>query len=124
MKCVISGSFRKFYDEIAKLAKQFEAYDIDVLSPPISKVKNIDGGFAFLDGGMDDPKAIEKLHLEAISKSDFLYIYNPGGYIGTSTTMEIGYALAMKKPVYALEKPSEPILERFIEVKDPATIAY
>ena len=43
-------------------------------------------------------------HFQAIDDSDALYVIDPGGYIGTLVTVEIGYALGKGKPVYFSEK--------------------
>jgi hypothetical protein len=40
-------------------------------------------------------------HFYKIKMADAVYVYNPEGYAGVSTTMEIAYAVAMGKPIYA-----------------------
>lgn len=40
-------------------------------------------------------------HLENIRKSDAVYIFNKGSYLGPAVTVEIGFALALGKPIYA-----------------------
>lgn len=116
MKCVISGSFRKFYNDIAKLAGEFESRGMKVLSPKISRVKNPGEDFIILESDeTSDIKELEQQHLNAIQEANFLYVYNPDGYLGQSTTLEIGYALGLGKPVYAFEKPSDETLSRFVE---------
>jgi hypothetical protein len=46
-------------------------------------------------------------HFYKIKKADVVFIYNKGGYIGNSTTLEIGYSVACGKPIYALEEDTE-----------------
>ena len=41
-------------------------------------------------------------HFYKIRQADVVFIYNEGGYIGNSTTMEIGFSVACHKPIYAL----------------------
>ena len=41
-------------------------------------------------------------HFYKIDMADVVFIFNKGGYIGNSTTLEIGYAVAARKPLYAL----------------------
>ena len=36
-----------------------------------------------------------------IKMADVVYIFNKDGYAGVSTTMEIGAAVALNKPIYA-----------------------
>ena len=45
-------------------------------------------------------------HFQKIQNADVVFIYNKGGYSGNSTTLEIGYAAALGKPIYALAKDS------------------
>lgn len=40
-------------------------------------------------------------HLYKIRMADVVYLFNKDGYSGVSTTMEIGAALALGKPIYA-----------------------
>ncbi|CAH1546035.1 Nucleotide pyrophosphohydrolase [Vibrio rotiferianus] len=46
--------------------------------------------------------------LQRISEADITYILNFGGYVGKSVAMDIGYALGLGKPVYALEPIEDP----------------
>lgn len=41
-------------------------------------------------------------HFYKIQMADVVFVYNKGGYAGNSTTLEIGYAVAIGKPIYAL----------------------
>jgi len=34
--------------------------------------------------------------------ADVVFVYNKDGYSGNSTTLELGYAMALGKPIYAL----------------------
>ena len=46
--------------------------------------------------------------LQRIRGADITYILNFGGYVGKSVAMDIGYALGLGKPVYALEPIVDP----------------
>lgn len=120
IKCTISGSFRRFLLEIQAKVKECRDHGIDVLSPQVTEVKGEGEGFVFLNGDRGTPKDIETKHLCAIRNSDFLYVVNPGGYIGTSVTLEIGYAVAHSVPIFCLEWPSEYILSLFINEVQPS----
>ena len=54
-------------------------------------------------------------HLKNIKKSDAVYIYNSGSYLGPAVTVEIGYALALKKPIYARAKVEDITVTNFIK---------
>ncbi len=40
-------------------------------------------------------------HLSNVRKSDIVYIFNKKSYLGPAVTVEIGYALALQKPIFA-----------------------
>ena len=42
-------------------------------------------------------------HYKSIEEADAVYLILPGGYMGTSVKLELGYALALKKPIYFSE---------------------
>jgi hypothetical protein len=100
MKSVVICGSRRFTKEIRKFAKDLRKYKvatfepflntnrgIDVLSPDLKK-------FAFL--------GLTLHHMDFIRKADVVYIYNKGGYMGVSSTLELGFAEALGKPIYAL----------------------
>jgi len=46
--------------------------------------------------------------LEKIDHADIVYVVNPRGYVGRSVSVDIGYAYARGKPVYALHSIDDP----------------
>lgn len=46
--------------------------------------------------------------------ADVVYVYNQDGYAGVSTNMEIGYAVAMNKPIYVYEAKDEEICRQVL----------
>lgn len=124
MRCVISGSFRKYYKDICEAIIGFEKAGVEVLSPKKSKITNPGEEFAILESDTSkDMKTLEINHMEAIRKADFLYVCNPAGYIGASALLEIGFALACKKKLGFLEQPKDPIIGCFADfVGSPETI--
>lgn len=55
-------------------------------------------------GVSDDLKEkLQQLHFKKISESDFIFVVNPGGYIGEGTRAEIEYAERHLTPVRYLE---------------------
>lgn len=104
LKVTLSGSFRKHLGEIVKIIAEFSELDVEILSPAFTTPKNPDDEFVLFFGeDSEDPKILEANHLNAIEKSDFLYLVNPGGYLGKSANLELGYALAFGKPIFSLE---------------------
>ncbi|CAN5129595.1 hypothetical protein BH11PAT4_BH11PAT4_1150 [soil metagenome] len=51
------------------------------------------------------PAEIEKHHLTAIAHADFVWLHLPEGYVGTSTALEIGFALAKGVPLFSHVQP-------------------
>jgi NTP pyrophosphatase (non-canonical NTP hydrolase)/nucleoside 2-deoxyribosyltransferase len=113
-KVTVSGSFRKHLDEVTKIIEEFVNQGVEILSPAFTKPKNPGDDFVFFHGEeSEDPKELENKHLAAIERSDFLYLVNPGGYLGKSATLEMGYALSCGKPVFALDKIGDFTLKLF-----------
>ena len=54
-------------------------------------------------------------HLENIKKSDAVYIFNKGSYLGPAVTVEIGFALALGKPIYANSPVKDITITNFIK---------
>ncbi len=122
---VISGSFRKAFREIMKVADEFEKVGFDILSPKKSKVVNPGEEFAILESDdTDDPKTLEERHLEAIVKADVLYIVAPNGYLGDLAKMELGFAYALRKHIYCSEIVDDATLKLYCgEKAAPSEIA-
>jgi NTP pyrophosphatase (non-canonical NTP hydrolase) len=111
---VVSGSLRKNYEGICNIIKDFEDLGINVLSPKPSQIINPGEEFPILEtDNVFDPKELENRHLDAIRKADALYLYNPGGYVGPSCTMELGWALALGKYIYCKEPINDFTLKLF-----------
>lgn len=114
LSVVISGSFRKYYEGISRTVQEFESLGIRVLSPRASKIINPGEEFAILESDdTSDPQALEQRHLDAIIAADALYLYDPEGYLGDSAKMELGWAIALGKPVFCKELVADSTLKLF-----------
>jgi nucleoside 2-deoxyribosyltransferase len=115
----ISGSFKKFLSEIQQYIRAFQDKGIQVLSPKDLPPTTKDKEFIFLETEEEIPiKNIEQTHLKSIIDNDFLYVVNPTGYVGVSTAFEIGFALALNKPIYAIERPTDKLIKQFVIPND------
>lgn len=98
VRCVLHGSFRKYFPEIQAIHKLFTAAGIEVLAPTMSEIKSLENGFAILESDIaEDPRMIELLylhHLKRLGSDGFSYFVNPDGYIGKSASYELGIAHA------------------------------
>lgn len=55
---------------------------------------------------------LDALHFEKIMLSGWIYVVNPGGYIGESTRREIEYATTRRRRIEYLEPPTnQPVRE-------------
>lgn len=105
---VISGSFRKHLEYIKTIKKQMESEGIAVLSPRFTKATNSQEESVLFEGEEGrSPLEQERLHLKAIEKADALIVANPGGYVGASAMLEIGYAYELGKRIIFVEEPEE-----------------
>lgn len=104
---VISGSFKKAAGEMKIFAEGLEKLGFKVIYP---KAEDLNEG----EFNKMSPETQRKLrkgltieYFNYIERADAVFIYNKDGYIGNSTTMEMAYAYALRKPVYALTKALE-----------------
>ncbi|MDP3735212.1 MAG: hypothetical protein Q8R39_02160 [bacterium] len=113
---VVSGSFRKHLAEIQEAIRQFRALGVTVLSPQLSPAVNPGDDFVLLESDdTDDPSVLEQRHLDAIAEAHLLYICNPGGYIGPTVAMEIGWARAHEVPIVASHTLADVTLMHFVD---------
>jgi hypothetical protein len=109
LKTAVSGSF-KFKPEIDRLHEEFADYQVEVLEPTQgwlyipSRNPGVQPEFRPLpeEVGMGI-KEVEDRFFAAIDRSDFMYLHNSEGYIGTSMAMEIAWANRGKTPIFAKE---------------------
>lgn len=105
MKTVVICGSRRFKPEIRDFEKKLKEKGVLVFPPILNINQHIDSlpqdlkKYAFL--------GLTWRHLEYIKKADFVFIYNKGGYMGNSVTMELGAASALGKPIFALEEDKE-----------------
>lgn len=97
-----SGKRRKEIFEAADLLRDQGAV---VLAPPLHKIDEL------CAGAPDECrelawKGATFAHLNRIEKADVVFIVNPDGYLGPSTTLELGYAVALRKFIVAMRPDS------------------
>ena len=106
MKTVVLCGSGRFKKEMRAFAKKLKEKGVTVYEPYLhrgsSQWKELSDAYKryILLGLTHD-------HFYKIKKADIVYVYNKGGYIGNSTTLEIGYAVACDKPIYSFEKDKD-----------------
>lgn len=113
------GSF-KFYKEMETAAARLRKKNFDVIVPLPSHIRNTHKPEE-LKTKKYDKKTLLKWegegafsHLSNIRKSDIVYIFNKGAYLGPAVTVEIGYALALGKPIFAKTRIKDITVTNFI----------
>lgn len=119
LSAVISGSF-KFKPEIDKAHEELADHNVLVLAPDTGwiyvprMIVAPENGIRPLPSERYLPlEEIENEFLRRLAESDFVYLMNIDGYLGTMTAFELGYAQAIGKPIYAAEPLGEELLGEY-----------
>lgn len=102
MKSIVICSSNRFAKEAREFGKKLEKLGIVVFMPHFyqasggdwSRIHEFDKRFVAMGLTQD--------HFKKVRMADAVFVYNKDGYAGVSTSMEIGYAAALNKPIYAL----------------------
>jgi hypothetical protein len=77
-----------------------------VLAPPLHNIEQLTS-HTNEEGKLLAWKGATFAHLNRIATADVCIIVNPGGYLGTSSTLELGYAIALRKLIIAFQHDKE-----------------
>lgn len=111
----VSGSFRRHLPAIEQAVETLRDLGVVVLSPADPRVAGSFGDFLFVRSDIRRSiKGVQNRHLEAIGRSDFLWLVCPDGYVGQSAAMEIGFAVAAHVPVYSDGVPTDWTLRQYV----------
>lgn len=114
MKSVVICGSSRFAEGIRNLTNQLRDLGVTVFEPHLYRASG---------GVWEDIKEFDRRfvasglthdHFYKIRMADVVYVYNQDGYAGVSTTMEIGYAVAMDKPIYVYEGQDEEICRQIL----------
>ncbi|MFH1648906.1 MAG: nucleoside 2-deoxyribosyltransferase [Patescibacteria group bacterium] len=113
MKSVCICSSAKFKPEVRKFARELEKAGVTVYIPyhhiGNEEWENLSKAYKkFVALGLTHD------HFYKIRMADVIFIYNKGGYSGNSTTLEIGYAAALGKPIYAVSDKDEELCRKVL----------
>jgi nucleoside 2-deoxyribosyltransferase len=113
-RATVSGSFHLAMPAIMEAVHDLIDAGAQVLSPADPRVVDQFGDFLFVASDrVRAIKLVQSRHLAAIEASDFVWLVAPGGYVGQSAAMEIGYAVAKGIPVFASEVPTDLTLRQY-----------
>ena len=108
MKITICGSGR-FKELIHDVCDDLTKEGFVVLKPPLhdmSFTKTLEPDQVLLAW-----KGATFAHLQRVAIGEVCVIVNPGGYMGTSSTLELGAAVAFRKLIIAFQHDPEPARE-------------
>jgi hypothetical protein len=126
MKSVVVCGSKRYRKEIKKFCDDLTKLGVLVFEPSISQPTHED---AFIHSEYVTKKLFKGLtyeHFDWIRKAEVCYIYNKGDYVGISVSLEMGYACALGKPIFALsDKTGDPCRDALIDkvVTSPKKLA-
>lgn len=100
-------SSRKFRDEAHAFVKEVEKLGAPVLIPPLKTWTEEEWKALSDSQKLEEIKILTLNHFKKIDEADVVFVFNKHGYAGISVSLEIGYAQAKGKPIYALTKDEE-----------------
>ena len=121
MRSVCICGSKRFKDEMQAFAVELEKAGVIVFQPsldePLFEDKKV--GSEYFTSKVFKGLTLE--HFDWVRKADVCFIFNKHSYIGNSVTLELGYAVAAGKPVFALEpQTGEPCSDVLIDKVFPS----
>ena len=116
MKSVVVCGSKKFAKEIVKFCAELEKDGVLVFEPSFSEAlpEDVHIHSDYVTGKLFKGLTLE--HFDWIRKSEVCFIYNKDDYVGVSVTLEMAYASALGKPVFALSpKTGDPCRDALID---------
>ena len=113
MKSVVICGSRRFKPAIRKFASDLKKAGVTVFEPYLHSGKK---EWEEMSQSYKNFVALGLTHdhFHKIKMADIVFFYNEGGYLGNSSTLELGYAMALGKPVYALSNKDEEICRKVL----------
>ena len=113
----VSGSFHRHMQEIQEAVDTLKDHGATVLSPSEPRVVDNFGDFLFVASDLRRSiRGVQNRHLSAIRHSSFVWLECQGGYIGSSAAFEVGYAMAVRVPVYSSVPPNDLTMRQYVQV--------
>lgn len=126
MKSVVICGSKKYRSEIEKFCRDLEGLGVMVFEPsfkePIPESALIHSEYVT----SKIFKGLTLEHFDWIRKAEVCYVYNIDDYVGVSVTLEMAYAAALGKPIFALNpKTGDPCRDVLIDkiIKTPKALA-
>jgi len=116
MKSVVVCGSKKYKAEIAAFCRDLEKLGVLVFEPsiqqPIFEHEQIHS--EYVTSKLFKGLTLE--HFDWIRKAEVCFVYNKDEYVGVSVTLEMAYAAALGKPVFALvSKTGDPCRDALVD---------
>ena len=101
MKSVVVCGSKRYKKEIAAFCKELTKLGVLCFEPSIQQPISED---AFISSDYVTSKIFKGLtleHFDWVRKAEVCYVFNKDDYCGVSVSMEMGYAVALGKPIFA-----------------------
>ena len=105
MKSVVICGSRRYKKEIREFVKELKEAGVMVYEPILNtdpEIRNLPDHFKYYSF-----LGLTHHQFDMIRKAGVIFIFNKDGYMGNSTTLELGFAVALSKTIYALEKDKD-----------------
>ena len=117
LTATVSGSFHRHLTGIYTAVGDLRAAGVNVLSPADPRVVDHLGEFLFVASDrLRSIRMVQDRHLQCIGASTFLWLVTPDGYVGPSASMEIGYAVSTRTPIFCTTAPTDTTLREYVQV--------
>jgi hypothetical protein len=122
MKSVVVCGSKRYLKEIDKFCKELSKAGVLVFEPsfsdpPIAEMHTFGSDFVT----QKIFKGLTLEHFNWIRKSEVCFVFNKGDYAGISVSMEMAYADALGKPIFALSaKTGDPCRDALIDKVVPS----
>jgi nucleoside 2-deoxyribosyltransferase len=126
MKSVVVCGSKRYAAEIDKFCKELKRLGVLVFEPNFKEPMPEDIEFSSANIKHTVFKGLTLEHFDWIRKSEVCFIFNKDDYVGVSVSMEMAYATALGKPVFALsDETGDPARNSLIDkvVKTPQNLA-
>jgi len=117
MKSVVICASKKYKEEVQKFVDRLRDLGVIVYDPNINKPTD-EEDHDFRDEHTRNMVflGLTLEHFRKERKADVCFIYNQNDYMGVSTTLELGYAVALDMPIYALSpRTGDPCRDALID---------
>ena len=114
-RTVLIGSYSRDASSLARCYDELVATGCQVLSPHTLDFDQSEFVRTAAESTLS-PLELENYHLLCIRQADFVWLHAPDGYVGISGAFEIGYALALNRPIFSRTTPTDVMLRQYVQL--------